>query len=137
MSLKLADIEAAYVRIGTAVHKTPVHTSTTINQLLADGVSAFFKCENLQKTGSFKARGAINAVRRLVEEANASKGVVCRYKLTFTFHFSGHSQQRQPRRRVGLRSVVREYSVHSCRAEKCTAGEESSASSIWRENCRL
>lgn len=39
-------------------------------------VKAFFKCENFQKTGSFKARGAVNAVRMLKEQGVANNGVV-------------------------------------------------------------
>jgi threonine dehydratase len=57
-----ADIDAAYVRIGTAVHRTPVFTSQSIDDMLGNSCRVFFKCENLQKTGSFKARGAVNAV---------------------------------------------------------------------------
>jgi len=63
----------AYKRIQGHVHKTPVLTSTTINQM--SGAKVFFKCENLQRTGSFKVRGAHNAVLSL-SETDAKHGVV-------------------------------------------------------------
>ena len=53
-------------RIAPFVHKTPVLTSRTVNQFV-DG-EVFFKCENLQKTGAFKIRGATNAVLSLSSE---------------------------------------------------------------------
>ncbi|CAF0866234.1 unnamed protein product [Brachionus calyciflorus] len=54
------EILEAYQRIGNYLMKTPVHTSSTVNNLV--GKNVFFKCDNFQKTGSFKARGALNAV---------------------------------------------------------------------------
>ena len=53
-------IVQAYNRIKQFIHKTPVITSHTVDALV--GKNVFFKCENFQKTGSFKARGAMNAV---------------------------------------------------------------------------
>jgi len=69
----LSDIHAAAARIAGHVHRTPLATSTTLDSEL--GLSAFFKCENLQKVGAFKARGAVNAVLSL-DEATAARGVV-------------------------------------------------------------
>jgi threonine dehydratase len=69
----LAAIEQAAQRIKPHVHHTPVLTSQTINRRL--GAEIYFKCENLQKAGAFKARGAMNAVYSL-DEAQAAKGVV-------------------------------------------------------------
>jgi len=54
------DVAAARGRISGAIHRTPVLSSCGINALA--GATVHFKCENLQKTGSFKARGALNAV---------------------------------------------------------------------------
>lgn len=56
----LAGIREASARIGPHVHLTPVMTNSYLNQ--ASGREVFFKCELFQKTGSFKARGACNAV---------------------------------------------------------------------------
>ena len=59
--LSIAEIRAAYARIEQHIHRTPVLTNKTFNAL-SGGLQLFFKCENLQKTGAFKARGACNAV---------------------------------------------------------------------------
>jgi len=67
------DIRAAATRIAPYVHRTPVMTSATLDEEL--GASILFKCENLQKVGAFKARGAVNAVLSLDDDA-ASRGVV-------------------------------------------------------------
>lgn len=67
-----ADIQAAADRIRPYVHRTPVITSSQINDLI--GAEIHFKCENLQKIGAFKARGACNAVLQLTD-AEAARGV--------------------------------------------------------------
>jgi len=67
-----ADVLAARARIAPYVHRTPVMTSRMLDEL--SGASLFFKCENLQKAGAFKARGASNAVFGL-SDAQASRGV--------------------------------------------------------------
>lgn len=72
-AISLADVHAAAERIRGIVHRTPTFTCETINKLA--GRSVVFKCENLQKSGSFKYRGATNAVRHL-DPASASAGVV-------------------------------------------------------------
>jgi len=66
-------ITAARERIAGHVHHTPVMTSATLDARF--GGSLFFKCENFQKSGAFKVRGAFNAVLSLDEEA-AAHGVV-------------------------------------------------------------
>ncbi len=66
------DIRDAAARIAPFVHRTPVMTCTTLNRM-ADA-ELFFKCENLQKTGSFKVRGATNALLSL-DETTAARGV--------------------------------------------------------------
>ena len=70
--LTLADIRAAHERIRERIHRTPVLTSTTLDQ--QSGGALFFKCENMQKGGAFKARGATNAVFSL-SDAEAARGV--------------------------------------------------------------
>lgn len=67
-----ADVEAAAARIKPYVNRTPILTSHFMNNLI--GAELFFKCENFQKAGAFKARGASNAVFGL-SDALASKGV--------------------------------------------------------------
>ncbi|MFA5816935.1 MAG: pyridoxal-phosphate dependent enzyme [Bacteroidales bacterium] len=62
----LKDILLAHNRIRPFVHRTPVLTSVSINEIL--GAEFFFKCENFQKVGAFKFRGATNAVLSLTPE---------------------------------------------------------------------
>ncbi|MCB1183608.1 pyridoxal-phosphate dependent enzyme [bacterium] len=68
----IAEIRAAAERIAPHVHRTPVLTCTTLDTLA--GARLFFKCENLQKVGAFKMRGASNAVFSLTD-AEAAAGV--------------------------------------------------------------
>jgi threonine dehydratase len=63
---RLPDIEAAHKRIQPYIHRTPVLTSQSLNQIA--GAELFFKCENYQKAGAFKVRGACNAVFSLSEQ---------------------------------------------------------------------
>src|SRR5277367_93703 len=68
----LGQIRAAHARIAVRIHRTPVLTSASLDEIA--GMQLFFKCENLQKTGSFKIRGATNAVFSLTDE-QAKNGV--------------------------------------------------------------
>lgn len=72
MALDLAAIRAAHERIRPHIHRTPVLTSARLDT--SSGASLFFKCENFQKVGAFKARGATNAVFSL-DDATAQRGV--------------------------------------------------------------
>jgi len=69
----LDDVRAAARRIEPYVHRTPVFTSSYLDE--ASGARLFFKCENLQKVGAFKMRGATNFVLQL-SSAQADRGVV-------------------------------------------------------------
>ncbi len=62
----LTDIKSTHERIKPFIHRTPVLTSRLLNEIF--GCEMFFKCENFQKTGSFKFRGATNAILQLTEE---------------------------------------------------------------------
>jgi threonine dehydratase len=73
LAVTYADVEAAAARIEGIAHKTPVMTSRTADA--ATGASLFFKCENLQRSGAFKFRGAYNAVSALTD-AQRARGVV-------------------------------------------------------------
>jgi len=66
------DVKAAHERIKPHIHRTPIHTSSYFNDLV--GAELFFKCENFQKAGAFKVRGASNAVFGLSDE-DAKQGV--------------------------------------------------------------
>src|SRR5690606_10290892 len=67
------DVLAAAARIAPFAHRTPVHRSRSLDALA--GAELVFKCENLQRIGAFKFRGACNAVMAL-DEASAARGVV-------------------------------------------------------------
>lgn len=69
---QFVDVEEAHRRISGVVHRTPVMHSLSINAIT--GGNLFFKCENFQKVGAFKFRGASNAVFSL-SDAEASRGV--------------------------------------------------------------
>lgn len=77
-----ADVERAAARLEGVAHRTPVLTSHTADA--RTGAGLFFKCENLQRAGAFKFRGAYNAVRALVPEQR-KRGVV-------TFSSGNHAQ---------------------------------------------
>lgn len=66
-------ISQAHARIAPRIHRTPVLTSASLDAMA--GARFFFKCENLQKTGSFKIRGAANAILSLSNE-EAARGIV-------------------------------------------------------------
>ena len=68
-----ADVAAAAERLEGVAHRTPVATSSTFDAMA--GCEAFFKCENLQRMGAFKFRGAYNALAKLEGEAR-ERGVV-------------------------------------------------------------
>lgn len=69
----LTDIKSAHTRIKPFIHRTPVLSSQLINEMF--DCCLFFKCENFQKVGAFKFRGATNAVLSLNEDEK-SRGVV-------------------------------------------------------------
>src|SRR5580765_1008147 len=77
-----ADVESAARQIAGVAHKTPVATSRTVDA--KTGATLFFKCENLQRAGAFKFRGAYNALSRLDADARR-RGVV-------TFSSGNHAQ---------------------------------------------
>jgi threo-3-hydroxy-L-aspartate ammonia-lyase len=77
-----ADVEAAAARLAGHARRTPVLTSRTVDERV--GAHVFFKCEGFQRTGSFKFRGAFNALSRQPEEQK-SRGVV-------TYSSGNHAQ---------------------------------------------
>ena len=72
MNITKETIQQAHERIKPYIHRTPVISSTGINELA--GCKIYFKCENFQKIGAFKARGAMNAALSLSKE-NLAKGL--------------------------------------------------------------
>ncbi|WP_414752335.1 threo-3-hydroxy-L-aspartate ammonia-lyase [Anabaena sp. CCY 9910] len=81
-SVTITDVQAAQQRLAGIANRTPVLTSTTVNDRTDNQV--FFKCENFQRTGAFKFRGAYNALAQL-SPAQKHKGVL-------TFSSGNHGQ---------------------------------------------
>ena len=77
-----SDVESAATQIAGVAHRTPVATSRAVNE--RTGAQLFFKCENLQRAGAFKFRGAYNALSRL-SASERRRGVV-------TFSSGNHAQ---------------------------------------------
>ena len=91
------DIARAHERIKTQARRTPVLTSRTVDELT--GASVFFKCENFQRMGAFKFRGAFNALSQLGEEQK-KKGVVA-------FSSGNHAQAvALSGRLLGIKTVI-------------------------------
>src|SRR5262245_45700591 len=93
MLIDLPKIREAHTRIRPHINRTPILTSSRMDA--ATGASLFFKCENFQKIGAFKARGATNAVLAL-DETTAKRGVAT--------HSSGNHAQALARA-AGLRKI--------------------------------
>jgi threonine dehydratase len=66
MTISKVSIQAAADRINPYIHKTPVLTNQSINEI--SGIEFYFKCENFQKIGAFKIRGGMNASLKLSAE---------------------------------------------------------------------
>ncbi len=95
--VSFADIEAAAARLRDVAHRTPTATSRMLNERA--GAELFFKCENLQRGGAFKFRGAYNAISQLSEEERR-QGVL-------TFSSGNHGQAvALVCRLLGVRAVV-------------------------------
>src|SRR5437763_16476915 len=93
----LSLVQAARQRIAGHVHVTPTISATRLGERV--GVRLLLKCENLQKTGSFKARGALNKVSQL-DDATRARGVV-------TFSAGNHAQALAwASRAAGVHAVV-------------------------------
>jgi threonine dehydratase len=95
--LTIEHIREAQARLGTRVHRTPVLTSRAFDEMA--GRSVFFKCENMQRTGSFKIRGATNKILSLTD-AERERGVVA-------FSSGNHAQAvALAAREAGTRAVI-------------------------------
>src|SRR5258708_3738243 len=95
--LTIEMIKEAAARIRGSVHRTPVITSRSFNE--TTGKEVFFKCENLQRAGAFKIRGATNKIRSLTEEER-KRGVAA-------FSSGNHAQAvALASREAGIRAVI-------------------------------
>ncbi|HEX6705979.1 MAG TPA: threo-3-hydroxy-L-aspartate ammonia-lyase [Albitalea sp.] len=82
LAISYDDVAGAHERLAGIAHRTPVMTSATANE--RSGATLFFKCENLQRIGAFKIRGAYNAVAQFTPEQR-ERGVI-------TFSSGNHGQ---------------------------------------------
>ena len=111
--LNYSDIEQAAARIEGVAHRTPVLTSSTADKLA--GASLFFKCENFQRVGAFKFRGACNAIARF-DEAQRQAGVL-------TYSSGNHAQAiALSARLAGIRATI--IMPHDAPALKVAATRE-------------
>jgi threonine dehydratase len=97
LAISYDDVAQAHRRIAGAAHRTPTLTSATAEALT--GVRLFFKCENFQRTGSFKFRGAYNALAQFSPQQKAA-GVI-------TYSSGNHAQAiALSARLLGIKSVI-------------------------------
>jgi len=95
--LQYSDVDQAAARLAGAAHRTPVLTSSTANVRL--GAELYFKCENYQRMGAFKFRGAFNAIARFTDAQRAA-GVL-------TFSSGNHAQAiALSARLAGIRATI-------------------------------
>src|SRR5258708_26464689 len=86
LAVQYADVAAAAERLAGHAHRTPVMTSRTVDE--RTGAEVFFKCENFQRMGAFKFRGAYNAMSRLSPEERKRRGLA--------YSSGGHAQAAAP-----------------------------------------
>jgi len=123
------DVKAAHKRIAPYIHRTPVLTSSYFNSI--SGAELFFKCENFQKAGAFKVRGACNAVFSLSDE-KAAKGVATHSSGNHALSLSYAAGRRGIQATVVMprtapevkKAAVRGYGVEVLECEPSTAERE-------------
>lgn len=138
LPVTFADVEAAAKRIAPYVHRTPVLTSRRLNELL--DAQVYFKCENFQRIGAFKARGAHNAVFAL-DDTMISRGVVTHSSGNHAAALSLAARNRGVRAQIVMPSNAPKAKVASVRrlggeivfCEPTIAAREAAAAGIVRE----
>jgi threonine dehydratase len=134
----LRDIEAAAARIASSIHRTPVLRSAGLDALT--GAALAFKCENFQRTGSFKLRGALNAVLSL-SDAEAAPGVLTHSSGNFAAALAAAARARGIRARVVMpenapavkQAAVRAYGGEITLCAPTLAAREETAARVQRE----
>ena len=134
----IQDVRAAHERIRPYIHRTPVLTSTAIDGIV--GARLFFKCENFQKAGAFKFRGACNAIFFL-SEAEARRGVVTHSSGNHAAALSLAAQKRgipahivMPRNAPGVKvAAVKAYGGAITFCEPTLASRECTAARVLEE----
>ena len=134
----LGDIRATHLRIQSYINKTPVLTCTSLDRMV--GARLFFKCENFQKTGAFKFRGACNAVFLLSDE-QASRGVLTHSSGNFAAALASAAAKRGVSARIVMPSNAPEVKVAAVKGyggvitfcEPTLESRETTAKRILRE----
>ena len=107
-----ADMLAAHERIKPYIRRTPVLTSDRLNDLT--GAQIFFKCENLQRAGAFKFRGACNAIAALPDnETNYSRELIQDLDADFVFGFYRQQPDATP---AAVRAAYETFAPGWCQA---------------------
>jgi len=132
------ELLACHDRIRPYIHRTPVMTSRLLDTLV--GGELFFKCENLQRMGAFKMRGAVNAILQL-DQAQRQKGVVTHSSGNFAQALSLAAQSLGTRAYIVMPSnaprvkkeAVRGYGGEIVECEPTLEAREAGAQKIVRE----
>ncbi|WP_047546988.1 threonine/serine dehydratase [Psychroserpens sp. Hel_I_66] len=130
---------ACHNRIKPYIHNTPVLTSRLINTIV--NADLYFKCENFQKMGSYKMRGATNAVMQLSEDQR-SKGVVTHSSGNFAQALSLASQSLDVKATIVMpsnspivkKNAVKEYGGHIIECESTLEAREAASNAIVRDS---
>ncbi len=138
MGVTLDDVRDATRRIAGRAHQTPVLTNAHLDERY--GCSLYFKCENFQKVGAFKFRGATNAVRMLAD-AEAERGVVTHSSGNHAQALALAAKQRGIRAFVVMptdapaikRAAVEDYGATVVPCEPTLAARETTATEVVRE----
>ena len=134
----LNNITSAHKRIKSFIHRTPVLTCSAINKII--GANLFFKCENFQKVGAFKFRGACNTIFSLSED-EAKRGVVTHSSGNHAAALSLAAKKRNIKAHIVMPSTapavkvaaVKNYSGIITFCEPTLASRESTAEKIINE----
>jgi len=127
-----------YNRIQPYIHNTPVLSSRLVNTLI--GAQVYFKCENLQKTGAYKMRGATNAIMQLTNEQKAN-GVVTHSSGNFAQALSMAALSLNVRATIVMpsnspkvkKNAVQEYGGHIIECEPTIEARQAAADQIVNE----
>ncbi|MCK4791492.1 MAG: pyridoxal-phosphate dependent enzyme [Desulfobacteraceae bacterium] len=134
----LRDVKVTHQRIAHYINKTPVLTCASLDRMV--GARLFFKCENFQKTGAFKIRGACNAVF-LLSEKQASRGVVTHSSGNFAAALALAASKRAITARIVMPSNTPQVKVAAVKGyggivtfcESTLASRESTAAKVIEE----
>lgn len=135
---ELKDIQDASKRIKKYIHRTPVLTSSQLNKIFDSDL--YFKCENFQKVGAFKFRGAVNAVFSL-PEADVRKGVVTHSSGNFAAALSLAARMKETRAYIVMpensprvkQDAVAGYGAEITRCKPTLEAREEESGKIIRE----